>query len=401
MTPLLDPSLDPLFWQNLRLEQPSAWHGHVPFAHWLTTQARPGLIVELGSHAGVSYAAFCQAVAKCGLAARCVAVDTWQGDSQAGSYDETVFADLQVFNHTHFAAFSTLRRATFDEAVSDFADGSIDLLHIDGFHTYEAVRHDFETWQPKLSPRAVVLFHDIAVRERDFGVWRFWAEVTQNRPHFAFDHAFGLGVLATGPHPPATVAELCAASPEAAVGIRARFAALGAREERSHANSVATAVPEEPKGGTPVADVTLDIGQIFVAERFVGPPYMGSLILPRDALTRGPAGCTVWLVTMDGSDWRQGTLAMQPTGEPVELVFRSFDTIGARHFHIIITGPCRAGTGLPTAIVALLGTHRRPIVLGSPDREVAVPNKPRRGIFLLHNGAVVPGNREPSEAEAS
>lgn len=210
----------------------SAWLGHIPFAHWVVAACRPRLIVELGTHQGASYAAFCGAVAQMQLETRCFAVDSWEGDAHSGPYPEAVYEHISRYNAEHYARFSTLLRMRFEAALPHFADGSIDLLHIDGFHSYEAVRHDFETWLPKLSAQAVVLLHDTHETDRDFGVWRYWAELSAHYRHFAFPHCHGLGVLAVGSEAPRAIMQLCNdLSPPMKQRVQMRFAALGAQVE--------------------------------------------------------------------------------------------------------------------------------------------------------------------------
>jgi hypothetical protein len=212
-----------------RLTDVTSWHEHIPFAFWIVANLKPKRIVELGVHKGDSYSAFCQAVALADQPSACFGVDTWQGEEHAGRYDESVWLEFSGYHANRYSGFSKLLRLTFDEALSYFEDGSIDLLHIDGRHFYEDVRHDFESWLKKLSPTAVVLMHDTNVRERDFGVWKYWGELIDRYPnrHFEFMHGHGLGVVFPGERPSQLAERLGKLEPHETLLVRNVFSALG------------------------------------------------------------------------------------------------------------------------------------------------------------------------------
>jgi hypothetical protein len=218
-----------VFREAERIVQPASWIEHIPFAFWIVEALKPQTFVELGTGAGTSYAAFAQAVQMLGLSTACYAVDTWQGDSQSGFYDESVFDEWLAYHDGHFAAFSRVIRSTFADAAEHFSEGSIDLLHSDGCHTYEAGSADIAAWRAKLSRRGVILIHDINVREGDYGSWKLWEELKAQAPSFEFLHGYGLGVLAVGSELPPPLEWLFGAAqcPAETQIIRQFFANLG------------------------------------------------------------------------------------------------------------------------------------------------------------------------------
>lgn len=211
----------------------NAWHGHIPFAFWCIYALRPNIFVELGTHYGDSYFAFCQAMQKVNMMPHypndeyihnAHAVDTWQGDKHAGFYGSEVI-DKVVEVNSQYYPFSTLHKETFAEAVSNFQDKSIDLLHIDGYHTYKDTKETFEMYLPKLSDKAVVLFHDTNVDNPDFGVSQFVDELKYQR--YDFLHCNGLSVLCVGKDIPKPLDILLNASGMEKARFRAVFQALG------------------------------------------------------------------------------------------------------------------------------------------------------------------------------
>jgi hypothetical protein len=175
----------------------SAWLGHAPFLKFLIRELNPETYVELGVHNGFSYFVACQAIVENSLRTSTFAVDHWKGDSQAGFFNEEIYQQVQNQNQ-RYSSFSTLLKMGFDQAATQFAPNSIELLHIDGFHTFNEVSHDFESWLPLMSKEGIILFHDIHVYRDDFGVYELWQSLKSKYKTIEFTHSHGLGVLFLG-----------------------------------------------------------------------------------------------------------------------------------------------------------------------------------------------------------
>jgi len=212
-----------------RLTDILSWQEHIPFAFTVIQLLRPRVFVELGTHKGDSYCAFCQAIQTTKLDCICYAIDTWEGDEETGLYGPEVLEELRLNHDPLYGAFSTLLKCRFDEALVHFSDAMIDLLHIDGRHDFEPVKHDFETWLPKMSDQGVVLLHDTNVCEPGFGVRQLWQEIKEHYPHFEFKHGYGLGVLGVGRNLPKNMESFLSMQEKDKVLVASFFAFLGGK----------------------------------------------------------------------------------------------------------------------------------------------------------------------------
>ncbi|TWU00425.1 hypothetical protein Pla108_13760 [Botrimarina colliarenosi] len=93
-----------------------------------------------------------------------------------------------------------LRRS--QEVLPTFAAGSVDYLHIDGDHSYEGCKSDFERGLPLLAEHGVMTLHDTSLhlQEKVCGVHRVVAELRASRRFDVVDLPFiGRGVAIVRP----------------------------------------------------------------------------------------------------------------------------------------------------------------------------------------------------------
>jgi predicted O-methyltransferase YrrM len=145
----------------------------------LVADLRPRRVVEIGTYRGGSLWAFAQLAASDAIL---LSIDLPGGEFGAG-YDGEVESRFANFLR-HEQRIVTLPLDSHDPATVAAARAAlegvpVDLLFIDGDHSYEGVKRDFELYAPLVRPGGIVALHDILADSDWEGsdVDRLWAEV--------------------------------------------------------------------------------------------------------------------------------------------------------------------------------------------------------------------------------
>lgn len=143
----------------------------------IVAELRPRKVMEIGTFRGGTLCMFARLA---DITADLISVDLPGGEFGGGykGFRTTLYRCFgKLFQRMTFIradshAHSTIRR------VKEITQ-SLDLLFIDGDHTYEGVKADFLNYSPIVRSGGIVAFHDIAEHPRETGceVDRFWDEI--------------------------------------------------------------------------------------------------------------------------------------------------------------------------------------------------------------------------------
>jgi predicted O-methyltransferase YrrM len=82
----------------------------------------------------------------------------------------------------HLVRGNSHKESTFNEAVQALNGAAVDILFIDGDHSYAGAKQDFLRYRSLVRPGGLVIFHDILenVLDKDITVAPLWREIKQS-----------------------------------------------------------------------------------------------------------------------------------------------------------------------------------------------------------------------------
>jgi predicted O-methyltransferase YrrM len=145
----------------------------------IISERRPKAVLEIGTFRGGTLMVLCKLSDP---GATVISVDL-PGGSFGGGYKWFRVPLLKAFTarrqRLHLLRKDSHQDDTLAQVKAILGDQGLDLLFIDGDHTYEGVRADFNLYSPLVRAGGIVAFHDIAEHQPSSGceVARFWKEI--------------------------------------------------------------------------------------------------------------------------------------------------------------------------------------------------------------------------------
>jgi predicted O-methyltransferase YrrM len=159
----------------------------------------PLRVLEIGTHKGGTLFLWTRLARRDGTI---VSIDL-PGGKFGGGYGQFRAAIYRRFSSKgqtlHLLRCNSHDRSTFEKARQLFGDAPIDLLFIDGDHTYEGVKADWEMYSPLVRPGGMIVFHDIGKNYDDTEVKKLWDSIKPNFNcrEYAIDRQgyYGVGIV--------------------------------------------------------------------------------------------------------------------------------------------------------------------------------------------------------------
>ena len=141
----------------------------------------PQTVLEIGTAQGGVFWLMCRLAAR---SATLISLDLPPSERHSGG--EKFAIDLQSMKNSgqtiHSVHGDSHALGTLEQVKKLLGDRMIDLLFIDGDHTYEGVRQDYLMYSQMVRPGGLVAFHDIVKTPwPGCQVDRFWGELVQDR----------------------------------------------------------------------------------------------------------------------------------------------------------------------------------------------------------------------------
>jgi predicted O-methyltransferase YrrM len=184
------------FWRDCRLARQAVDRGAIQ--KWRELAPLIGLVrnrklktvVEIGTARGGTFYIWCKLA---GPDATIVSIDLPGGPFRGSHVHreadvQTLLAYRRPDQVLHFLRTDSHSPATLEQLVQILSSRAVDFLFIDGDHTYEGVKQDFDFYSPLVAPHGLIAFHDIvpALHNTACQVHVFWREIKYRYRHVEF-----------------------------------------------------------------------------------------------------------------------------------------------------------------------------------------------------------------------